>query len=194
MAAMAGSVRQAQPVPRAKNTHCMGFNIFLPEALFCIAFASRGVEFDNCIRLSVKEFIMARALPVRHSGQVATASGLDILAGIWLIISPFFLAYNSAGRATSNDVILGIIIAIIAAVRFFGAYEQAWLSWINVLLGIWVLISPWALGYSNVAAPLWNNVILGIIVIILAAWSALATDTADVTTTTTGTDDYRNPV
>jgi hypothetical protein len=135
---------------------------------------------------------MARALPVRHSGQVATASGLDILAGIWLIISPFFLAYANAPRATSNDVILGIIIASLAAVRFFGAYEQAWLSWINVLLGIWVLISPWALGYQTVPAPLWNNVILGIIVIILAAWSALATDTSMESTTTTGPDEFQN--
>jgi hypothetical protein len=49
------------------------------------------------------------------------------------------------------------------------------LSWINVLLGIWVLISPWVLGFAGHATPMTNNVITGIVIIILAAWSALAT-------------------
>lgn len=122
---------------------------------------------------------MAAIVHARHSAQVTTASGLDIIAGLWLIVSPFFLAYGNLSRAMANDVILGIIIGILALVRFTGAYREGWISWVNVLLGIWVLISPWALGYADNSVVMRNNVILGIIVILLSGWSALATDTDD---------------
>ena len=109
--------------------------------------------------------------------QIMTASGLDILAGIWLLISPFVLRFSSH-YAVTNDVILGIAIAILAAIRFSGAFTQSWVSWVNVLLGVWVLISPWVLRFSTFHTATVNNVVMGIIVIILAGWSALATDTA----------------
>jgi hypothetical protein len=108
----------------------------------------------------------------RHE-QVMTASGLDVLAGIWILISPFVLRFSS-GAATTNNVILGMAIAVLAAIRFSGAYSQAWISWINLILGIWVLITPWVLRFSGFHTAATNNVIMGIIVIVLAGWSALA--------------------
>lgn len=107
--------------------------------------------------------------------QIMTASGLDALAGIWLLLSPFILRFLP-GAAVTNNVLVGIVIAILAIIRFSGAYEQAWISWINAILGVWVLISPWVLQFADHRVPTTNNVITGIVVIILATWSALATD------------------
>lgn len=115
---------------------------------------------------------------MHHRAQVATASGLDILAAIWLLISPFVLGFRYVASATTNDVIFGIIIGILAAIRFFGAYAASSLSWINAVLGLWILVSPWVLQYSYSAVATWNSVIVGIIIIVLASWSALATDTS----------------
>jgi hypothetical protein len=67
--------------------------------------------------------------------QVTTASGLNIIAGLWLIISPFVLGYSSLTAATWGSIIVGIIIAAIAAVRAFCPGEMVWLSWVNVVLG-----------------------------------------------------------
>ena len=117
---------------------------------------------------------MAYAVHHPHRGQVATASGLDVLAGIWLLISPFVLHFI-VHNATTNNVILGIIVGVLALIRFLGTDDLPVLSWINVILGIWVLISPWALGFASARVPMTNNVITGIVVIVLAAWSALAT-------------------
>jgi hypothetical protein len=117
---------------------------------------------------------------VEHRGQIMTASGIDVLVGLWLIISPWVLAYHSLAAATTNDVIFGIIIAVLAASRFFGAYDIAWPSWVNVVLGVWILVSPWFLGYSMHMAALWNNVFFGIAVIVLAGWSALTTNLTDM--------------
>ena len=125
---------------------------------------------------------MAYAVQHPHRGQVATASGLDILAGIWLLISPFVLHFLPH-VAMTNNVILGIVVGVLALIRFLGAYDLAVLSWINVILGIWVLISPWVLGFASARVPMTNNVVMGIVVIVLAAWSALATQSEHTGTT-----------
>ncbi|HEY7118274.1 MAG TPA: SPW repeat protein [Tepidisphaeraceae bacterium] len=116
------------------------------------------------------------AYAIKHRGQTETASGLDVLAGVWLLISPFVLAFGSSHTAaTANNVVLGIVIGLLALYRFFSPDKGVGVSWINVLLGIWVLISPWVVRFSAFQTATVNNVITGIIVILLAGWSALAT-------------------
>ncbi len=112
-----------------------------------------------------------------NRGQVKIASGLNIIAGIWLIIASWVLGYSNLSRPLWNDVILGIAVAVIAAIRLWAGRPYAWLSWVNFILGLWLIISPWVLGYSGNRTALWNNVILGIIVAVLSAWSALAAPT-----------------
>lgn len=111
-------------------------------------------------------------------GTAAVPAGINVLLGIWLLISPWMLAYPVTARnATGNDVICGILIAIIAGIRFANpSAATSGLSWLNFLFGIWLLISPWVLGYNNLVTPFWNNVICGFAVLILAAWSAAGTD------------------
>ena len=46
------------------------------------------------------------------------------------------------------------------------------LSWINVLVGIWLFISAFVFASVNLTAPFWNNIILGVIVAILGIISA----------------------
>lgn len=47
-----------------------------------------------------------------------------------------------------------------------------WLNVINILAGIWLIVSPWVLGFTSNTTALWNAVILGIIVLVIAAVSA----------------------
>lgn len=77
-------------------------------------------------------------------------------------------------EALGNDIIIGIIVAALAAIRISGAYQAAWLSWTNFVLGAWLVIAPFVLGYGE-AAPLWNDILLGVIILALAVWSAIAT-------------------
>lgn len=106
--------------------------------------------------------------------QITIASGANLILGLWLIAAPFVLRY-AAANARGNDVVLGIIIASLAAIRVFGAYRSAWISWVNALAGIWLIVAPFALGYSGFTHPLWNDIITGVLVTIFGIWSALAT-------------------
>lgn len=104
--------------------------------------------------------------------QVKKASGLNLLLGLWLVIAPFLLSYaTSASRG--NDITIGVIIALLATFRLLGAYRAAWLSWLNALLGIWLIVAPFILGYDSSSA-LWNDVIVGLFIAFLGLWSATA--------------------
>ena len=105
--------------------------------------------------------------------EIAGASGLNVLAGIWLIISPFVLGYAGAD-ATWNPIVFGAIVGVLALARAAGAYRAEWLSWINMAIGVWLFISAFWLAHSAQAS--WNVGIMGIVVFILGAWSAAATD------------------
>ncbi len=113
--------------------------------------------------------------PVVSYSSARTASGINVLAGIWLIISPFVLGFWRVPAATWDNIIVGIVVLILAATRVAGPARTAWASWVNLILGIWLIISPWVLRIAEYPSPTWNNVILGIIVGILGIASALTT-------------------
>ena len=115
-----------------------------------------------------------------NRSQAQSASGLNLLAAIWLFISAFVVPIH--GPMTTNNVIFGICVAVLAVIRLGGAYDQSWLSWLNALLGVWVVISPWAVIGAGQGGPtngmIVNNCITGGVIFVLGCWSALATNSA----------------
>lgn len=113
----------------------------------------------------------AQTASAQARGQIRGASGINLAIGIWLIIAPFLLA--TTGVAMLNDVVVGIAIALLAAVRVSRpAVSTKPASWINAVLGAWLIIAPFALGYISPAA-FWNDIIVGAAVLILGIWSGM---------------------
>lgn len=104
--------------------------------------------------------------------EAITASGLNILMALWLIASPYVLGFAGTSLA-SNFITVGILVGIVALVRVFSPESSGWLSWVNVVLGIWLIVSPFFTGVSTVSM-FWNGIISGIIVAALALWSSSA--------------------
>ena len=94
---------------------------------------------------------------------------LNILFGAWLIVSPYILGYT-ATQAKWQQTIAGIVVLILAGVRYFAPQVQ-WMSWVNALVGIWMIIAPFTTGYQATVA-FWNEVIFGILVAITGLWNA----------------------
>ena len=103
-----------------------------------------------------------------------TSGGLNIVAGIWLIISPFILGYGNLPSATWNDIVLGIIVLVVAWVRIANSPAIPGIAWTNVIAGVWLFVSPWIFNYYQQPNPLWNNLVLGVIVFICAIWGVVA--------------------
>jgi len=43
-------------------------------------------------------------------------------------------------------------------------------NWIELAIGIWILASPWLLGYSDVSLAKWSSLVCGVILIVLNSW------------------------
>ena len=107
---------------------------------------------------------------MKYSEKATLASSLNIIAGIWLFISPFILGFSGMAAAT-NAMIVGAVIAILAIIRVFTPTVTGRLSWLNFVLGIWLVLSPLFVMSAGMMA-IWNSSIVGIVVAILAIWSA----------------------
>ena len=104
----------------------------------------------------------------------------NLVLGLWILASPWFLQFTTAigaevaGGAANNAVtwnlsLVGIAVAALAVAAIFAF--QAWEEWTNVVLGIWLFVSPWALGFSSSALLMWNAVIVGALIVVLAGWA-----------------------
>ena len=87
--------------------------------------------------------------------------------GIWLLLSPWALFFEYEPTATHNALVIGALI-IVAEVVELSVFRD-WEEWINVVLGAWLLVSPWTLGIASGAARV-NFMIVGALVVALALY------------------------
>lgn len=45
---------------------------------------------------------------------------------------------------------------------------RKWQDWANLVLGLWLVLSPWILGFSGTSSATWNAVLLGLAVGLLS--------------------------
>lgn len=103
----------------------------------------------------------------------------NLVLGLWVFASPWVLQHTMAagaettgavtGSAMWNLYIVGIAIAVLAVAALFAF--QAWEEWIELALGAWLFASPWVLGFSTSVLLMWNAVIVGALVVLLAGWA-----------------------
>ncbi|MCL4801457.1 MAG: SPW repeat protein [Burkholderiales bacterium] len=98
---------------------------------------------------------------------------VNLIVGLWVLVSPWALGYAAEATPMWNAVVLGILVAAAALIALFRV--MAWEEWVNLALGVWLAVSPWLLGFSGLASAMWNALIAGAIVAVLALW-ALGTD------------------
>jgi len=94
----------------------------------------------------------------------------NLLLGAWLFISPWIMQYPAGvPNAARNAHLLGAAIVIFSAVAVY--IPRVWEEGINMLLGVWMIISPWALKFAFDRNVTSNAVIVGVLVMALAAWA-----------------------
>jgi hypothetical protein len=76
------------------------------------------------------------------------------LGGAWLVVAPFVLGYRYTGDGFDghvNDVLIGLAILLVASVRMISPPATTAWSYLNVALGLWLIIAPFVLGYNDAA-------------------------------------------
>jgi len=114
-------------------------------------------------------------MTARTNAEIAT--NINIGTGIWLIAAPFILGYSASPAPLWNDIVCGLLIAVLAGIRRSNILQNIGLSYFNAGIGAWLIIAPFALGYV-VRSATWNDIAVGILVLIMGIWSASATNSA----------------
>jgi SPW repeat len=85
--------------------------------------------------------------------------------GLFLFVSPWLFAYVSE-QARLDIWTSGAAIAVlsVAAIIAFSDWEE----WINLLLGLWLIASPWVLGFIHTKA-MHVTILIGVLVACFAA-------------------------
>jgi hypothetical protein len=94
-------------------------------------------------------------------------SALDVYtvsAGLFLFVSPWLFAYvNEDARIDLWACGAAIAALSVAAIIAFADWEE----WLNLLLGLWLIVSPWALGFMHTGA-MHVSIALGVMVAFVA--------------------------
>ncbi|MES2153319.1 MAG: SPW repeat protein [Pseudomonadota bacterium] len=93
---------------------------------------------------------------------------LTLLLGLWLVVSPWAFGYPADAPQAINAYVAGLAMAILAAFDLYKTY--VWAVVVNMLIGIWVAVSPWVLGMAGHREMLNNSVVIGVAVVVLALW------------------------
>ena len=85
-----------------------------------------------------------------------------------LLGSPWLLNYTGESLPTWSARIVGVVITILAIAALLKYAE--WEEWRILAAGAWLVVSPWALGFSRSATPTAVHLIVGALVLVVAAW------------------------
>ena len=105
---------------------------------------------------------------VKHWQDPANA-----LLGAWLILSPWALSYQTDTMPMVNAVVVGVALAAAALGATF--VPRAWEEWTEGALGLWLVVSPWVLGFEALRNAMVAAVATGVAIMALAIW-VLMTD------------------
>lgn len=96
---------------------------------------------------------------------------VSIVVGLWLIASPWVLGIREPLQAIGDMVVIGVILVAFAVTEMF--LPESWEEWSEVVLGAWLVGSPWILEFTNVPLAMRNVIVCGAIVAILGVWVLL---------------------
>lgn len=93
--------------------------------------------------------------------------------GLWLAISPWVADYAAHDAATANAVFVGVVLAL--GSHFGATLDEVAAEWLNLAAGVWLVASPFVLGFAAAMVPTATAIAVGAFGAGLAA-SALSLD------------------
>jgi len=103
----------------------------------------------------------------------------NLVFGLWLFFSPWLLQYLTTVHYTNNTTaswnsfVLGAAVVVFAAKVLIAPRNRNWEEWANLILGLWLIASPWILEFSTRTIATANMVVVGLVITVLSG-TALA--------------------
>jgi hypothetical protein len=112
---------------------------------------------------------------VHLKGDFTLTNIVSAVAALSLAASPWRAGFTGEATAAGNAVLCGLLMLVSTAAALFQL--QDWRSWMNLIPGIWVLLSPWILGFATHVAASAIHIVIGVVVSILAMLELYNTET-----------------
>lgn len=101
----------------------------------------------------------------------------NLLLGVWVVSSPWIFEHAMevpkgatavTGAGMWNFYVIGGIVAVVSILALISF--DSWKHWVNLVLGCWLVVSPWVLNLTISGSLTWNAVVAGTLVVSLAGW------------------------
>ena len=96
-----------------------------------------------------------------------------ITLGCWLTVSPWGIAYSLNKGATINSLVLGVVLVLFNLI-FVCRLKDEGQEVFNIMLGIWLIFSPYTLNLLTDKVPMLNAIAIGSVNITIALWEIYA--------------------
>jgi len=101
--------------------------------------------------------------------SISSASGwkssIELVIGLWLLLSPLALGFFSSPSASLVTILVATTVFFVSQLGI--ANQQPWEEWVNLIAAVILLASPWVMGYSDISVAVWNSVVCGGLLILL---------------------------
>ncbi|MEW6630571.1 MAG: SPW repeat protein [Pseudomonadota bacterium] len=94
---------------------------------------------------------------------------VNLVLAICLFISPWVIGFAGMMAPAWNAWIAGVLLGALAlaAISVFAEWEE----WVNLVLGLWLIVSPWLLHFTAETHAMATHVVLGVLVVAASAWA-----------------------
>ena len=106
----------------------------------------------------------------------------NAVLGVWLVVSPLALGFRGELVAMGNFMLVGVLLVAISLGAIF--VPHAWEEWTETLLGFWLAISPWVLGFNSQPAMA-TSLVSGLVILTLGLWALQDFESGSARTTPT---------
>ncbi len=98
---------------------------------------------------------------------------VSAVLGVILFVTPWFLGTVTSASGSWDAWIVGIVIVILALVSLGLPTSSATFEWGVLMVGAWLFISPWVLGFTAISTAAWVAWIIGLLLIVASGWILL---------------------
>ena len=97
---------------------------------------------------------------------------ITLVIGAWMFIAPFVYGFTHTHiSAAWNSYASGIVVMVLSVYGL--ATKKIWEDWLNLVIGVWLFFSPFALGaYDDYTIRLYS-MNTGAILFFFSLWSAI---------------------
>jgi hypothetical protein len=94
---------------------------------------------------------------------------VNAVCGAWLILSPWALGFAGTPPAMWNFVVAGVLLVATALGAIF--LPRIWEEWTETVIGLWVVVSPWVVGFATSESAKANAILSGLVILTLSLWT-----------------------